>query len=115
MTWLIGYKGMLGTAVLKLLKKQEIPYMVCKEPVMRRALQRTKIDLCNVLGAFSSETRGILLRGLRIEEGEGVHPHVFCQLIQSVFQAGCCIDALFFQGMHNRHQNTTGIGAPVGL
>jgi hypothetical protein len=26
MIWLIGYKGMLGTAVLELLKKQEKPY-----------------------------------------------------------------------------------------
>jgi dTDP-4-dehydrorhamnose reductase len=33
MIWLIGYKGMLGTAVLELLKKQEKPYMVSDQEI----------------------------------------------------------------------------------
>ncbi len=33
MIWLIGYKGMLGTAVEALLKKQEKPYMVSDQEI----------------------------------------------------------------------------------
>ena len=33
MIWLIGYKGMLGTAVLELLKKQEKPFMVSDQEI----------------------------------------------------------------------------------
>ena len=41
MIWLIGYKGMLGTAVLELLKKQEKPYMVSDQEI-----DITNIDRC---------------------------------------------------------------------
>ena len=33
MIWLIGYKGMLGTEVVALLKKQEKPYMVSDQEI----------------------------------------------------------------------------------
>jgi dTDP-4-dehydrorhamnose reductase len=49
MIWLIGYKGMLGTAVLELLKKQEKSYMVSDQEI-----DITNIDRLNEFTANKS-------------------------------------------------------------